>query len=221
MSKIFTTHFGVFPIRFVIKNDDLFVSKGDLYAAIGDCFTPSIRALGESFIDGGLSLLGDGSDRCQAILGDSEIGQVVHFHAAGNLLNSLGGLTDVDSPELRESSFRVSTLCRWYSSTLSRADEFFGRDIMDMLNSVKNRLDRLNPAISVRVTQEDGMYTAECDDLHLVTEATTLDELKDRVWELAPDMIEANDLQIDPESLRLYFQFSQTAAEQRRESQAN
>lgn len=212
MSKIYTASFGSLPVRFVLKNEDLFVSKIDLYAAITECFTERIRALGVEFIDKGLCLLGDSADRAPGILGDSEIGPAIHFHAAGALLGSLSDLIDVDSDDLRESSFRVNTLWAWYSESIITAVQFFGRTAMDMLSSVKNRLDRINPAILVHVTQGDGMYTAECDSLHLVTEAYTFEELTERVWELAPDMIEANDLSIDPGSLRLRFELFQDSA---------
>ena len=47
------------------------------------------------------------------------------------------------------------------------------------------------------------MFTAECDKLHLVTEADTFEALTERVWELAPDMIETNELGIDPHGTRL------------------
>lgn len=68
-----------------------------------------------------------------------------------------------------------------------------------------------NQPIDVEVTHGDGMFTAECDVLHLVTEADTFEALTERVWELAPDMIEANELGIDPDSLRLNFKFVQSA----------
>lgn len=216
MSRIFTASFGVIPVRFVLSGADLFVSKKDLYAAIMECFTPEIRRLGEKFLDGGLALLGDGEDSDGAILGDSEIGPALHFHAAGNLLSSLSDLTDVDSEALRESSKRVAKLTEWYGEAALNADIFFGRTPYDMLASVKSRLDRLNPPLPVVVSWGDGMYTAECDDLHLVTEAKTFEELTERVWELVPDMIECNELELDPGNVRLRFEVSQEAASGRR-----
>lgn len=211
MSRIFTASFGPAPVRFTLHGGDLFVSKKDLYAVLMECFTPEIRRLGESFLDSGLTLLGDGQDSGGAILGNSEIGPALHFHAAGNLLSSLSDLTDVDSEALRESSFRVNALSTWYAVAVLQADKFFGRTAFDMIESVKNRLDRLNPAFSVVVTQCDGMYTAECDGLHLVTEAETFEELTERVWELVPDMIECNDLPYEPGDIRLRFEVSQGA----------
>jgi len=68
---------------------------------------------------------------------------------------------------------------------------------------------------TVTISHGEGVYTAECDALHLVTEAETFEALTARVWELAPDMIEANDLSIDPKSLRFNFEFFQSANEQR------
>lgn len=67
----------------------------------------------------------------------------------------------------------------------------------------------------VEVTQGDGMFTAECDALHLVTEASTFEALTERVWEIAPDMIEANNLEIELDSLRLSFKFAQSAHDYR------
>ena len=58
---------------------------------------------------------------------------------------------------------------------------------------------------------EDGMWVASCDDLYLATEATSFEALVDRVWEVAPDCIESNGFDIDPQALRLNFAFEQTA----------
>lgn len=63
----------------------------------------------------------------------------------------------------------------------------------------------------VEVTHGDGMFTAECDALHLVTEASTFEALTARVWELVPDMIEANGLDVDVDSMRIHFNFEQSA----------
>lgn len=209
--SFFVASFGELPVRFVLRSGDLFVSKDDLFAAITSCFTPRIQALGGQFIEHGLSLLSDSQDKRAAVMGDSEIGPAVHFHAAGSLLHSLSDLTNVDSDDLRESSFRVSTLLRWYSAATARADEHFGRTVVDLLGSVKKRLDRLNPPLTVEVTFSDGYYTAECDALNLVTEAKTLDELTERTWLLVPDLIELNDLPMDADSVRLRFDLVQSA----------
>lgn len=85
-----------------------------------------------------------------------------------------------------------------------------------MTNIVAFKKPADNQPIDVEVTHGDGMFTAECDALHLVTEADTFEALTERVWELAPDMIEANELGIDPDSLRLNFKFVQSAHDHRR-----
>jgi hypothetical protein len=45
----------------------------------------------------------------------------------------------------------------------------------------------------------------------LVAEAQTLEELRDRVWELAPELVELNDLPIDTDSMRLHFDIAPPA----------
>ncbi|MDR1275835.1 MAG: DUF1902 domain-containing protein [Candidatus Accumulibacter sp.] len=72
-------------------------------------------------------------------------------------------------------------------------------------SSLSKQPDVLNPPLLVSVTYADGFYTAICDDLHLVTEAETLDALRDRVWELAPELVELNALPVDSDSLRFSF----------------
>ena len=57
----------------------------------------------------------------------------------------------------------------------------------------------------VSVIHSDGFYSAVCDDLCLVTEAKTIYELQDRVWELAPELVELNNLPVDADSMRLLF----------------
>lgn len=66
----------------------------------------------------------------------------------------------------------------------------------------------------VEVTYGYGMYTAVCDALHIVTESKTFEGLTHRVWEVVPDMIEANDLPLDVESIRLRFEVSQSLSDQ-------
>ncbi|MFM2397507.1 MAG: hypothetical protein RLZZ144_757 [Pseudomonadota bacterium] len=66
----------------------------------------------------------------------------------------------------------------------------------------------------VIITHGEGVYTAECEDLHLVTEAKTFEELTARVWEVAPDVIEANGLDIDPRTMHFKFNFIQSADDQ-------
>jgi hypothetical protein len=58
----------------------------------------------------------------------------------------------------------------------------------------------------VDVIQTDGVWTAVCDELGLVTEADDLETLEERVWELAPELAELNGLDIDAGDLRIHFQ---------------
>ena len=196
MENIFSTKFGNFSLRFVLKDMDVFVSRSDLFCILRNCSTPDLATHIELIAEKGLTMLGDSMDRSGAILAESTIGPTINFLAVGNLLSSLSELVDLDNDSLRETAFRIKTLRDWYCEILVKVDKHFGRDFMDLLNSAKNRLDRINPALPVHVTYSDGMYTAECDGLHLVTEAQTIDELQEVVWDLAPDMIEANNLDI-------------------------
>lgn len=216
MENIFTTQFGNLSLRFVLKDKDVFVSKPDLFELLRSCSTDDLSDHIEQIAESSFAILGDTADKTGAIVAESTIGPVIHFHAAGNLLHVMSELIDVDNNSLRETAFRIRTFMDWYCEAISKADEYFGRGIMDLLNSVKNRLDRINPALPVHITYSDGIYTAECDDLHLVTEAETIDELQEVVWDLAPDMIEANNLNINPDDLRLSFEISQSAEEYRK-----
>ncbi|MDC9606868.1 DUF1902 domain-containing protein [Xenorhabdus griffiniae] len=51
----------------------------------------------------------------------------------------------------------------------------------------------------------DDMWVAECDELGLVTEAKTYDELTEKVWEIAPELYEINGLGDHSEVFRLKF----------------
>lgn len=217
MKNIFETNFDGLALRFVLKDDDVYVSRSDIVDILCDYpFDASIeqrRALFDSMV----SLISDASDRTGAIISESTIGPVIQFHAAGNVTYMLAKfLVDSDSEFLKRKYKRINTFNVWYSSAVTSAYDHFGRTFMDMMISVKNRLDRVNPPIPVKVTYGDEMYTAECDELHLVTEASTIDELAQIVWELAPDMIEANSLPIDVDNLRLSFELPQNINELRK-----
>lgn len=57
----------------------------------------------------------------------------------------------------------------------------------------------------VSVSVHDGIWTAECDALGLVTEADSYDKLIDLAWEIAPELAELNDVGVDAGSIRLRF----------------
>ncbi len=69
--------------------------------------------------------------------------------------------------------------------------------------------------IDVKVIFDDGWYVAECDGLHIVTEADSFDALMARVWEIAPEMAQENGLNIAAHALRLRFSFEDAWPAQR------
>ncbi|MDE1473348.1 DUF1902 domain-containing protein [Xenorhabdus bovienii] len=71
-----------------------------------------------------------------------------------------------------------------------------------MLNSVSKRLDRLNDFFVVNVIHDGDVWVAECDELGLVTEAKTYDELTEQVWEITSELYE---LVGDSEYIRIKF----------------
>lgn len=52
--------------------------------------------------------------------------------------------------------------------------------------------DRFNPVFVVIVSVCDGIWTAECDALGLVTEAETYEALTERARQIAPELAELN-----------------------------
>jgi hypothetical protein len=216
MSKnTFQASFGDIPVRFVLIDGIAHISKDDLYSILFECHTKAGREIFASMFEAGLSFMGDSKDRQTAIIGESEIGQAVHFHAAGNLIVSISELTHVDSEELRESSFRVNALLRWYVSTLPAVHKHFKVEVAQMLKTVANRLDRIDPPYVVEVVFEDGIYTAQCAEIGLVTEEKTYEALTERVWEIAPELVECNLPGVDPENIRIKFEQIQSASAHR------
>ncbi|EJZ0950375.1 TPA: DUF1902 domain-containing protein [Escherichia coli] len=99
----------------------------------------------------------------------------------------------------------MNSLLQWYTIALSKADEYFGRDVVDLLSSVKRRLDRLNAPYTVNVLHDGDVWVATCDELGLVTEAPDYESLTERVWDVAGDMLVENGIDQDVESLRFSF----------------
>lgn len=67
-------------------------------------------------------------------------------------------------------------------------------------------MSTIHPLI-VEVTHQDGIWTAECDALGLVTEASDYDALIERARTIAPELAALNGLALDPDALRLSFQY--------------
>ena len=70
-------------------------------------------------------------------------------------------------------------------------------------------------AVKVIYDAEVHYFVAECDELHLVTEAPTFEGLTERVWEIAPDLLELNGIPVAPQNLRLRFELEQSPTENR------
>ncbi|VEH66651.1 Uncharacterised protein [Rodentibacter pneumotropicus] len=135
--NIYCTIWGI-SITIYFKNDELFVSKADLIAIFYDFFPVSYRTFVDEIINNGIpNIIGDKHDITSGIIGQSEVGAVIHFHAVGNLITSYSELTDVDSDVLRNAAYQVRTFSHWYIKALSKADEHFGRTIEDLFMSVK------------------------------------------------------------------------------------
>lgn len=210
MKSIFTAQFGQFPLRFILKNNELFVSKSDLTAIFYDFFPVSHQTFVDEIINKGISdVIGDKGDITSGIIGDSEIGAVIHFHAVGNLVTHYSELTDCDRDILRNSAFQVRTFSHWYIEALSQADKYFGRTLEDLLMSVKNRLDRINPPYVVEVIcdteNNETWWVGTCDKLRLATEGQTYEELQQRVWEIAPEMHELQGYGKESDNIRISF----------------
>ncbi|MCC8375112.1 MULTISPECIES: DUF1902 domain-containing protein [Photorhabdus] len=56
----------------------------------------------------------------------------------------------------------------------------------------------------VKITHDD-VWIAECDELGLVTEAKSYDELTERVWEIAPELYELNEFGSNPDGMKISF----------------
>ena len=77
---------------------------------------------------------------------------------------------------------------------------------------------RRNAVFHVQVTHaiaqdehEQTMWIAMCDELHLVTEYASYDGLIERVWEIAPELVEYNQPGVDVSTMRLRFEFEDSA----------
>lgn len=211
--KIYTAKFGENNLRFVLLGGDLFVSRGDLVVSIKQCSTDYVRPVIDVMVDKWLKMACDMSDKRGAIIGESSIGQVIHFHAVGNMLDALSSFNDSPNDEMRETGYRIRTLFLWYADAIASANEELGIAIGEMLSAVKSRLDRISPPFIVRVIHDGQVWIAENDELGLVTEAETYEALTERVWQIAPELYEMNGFGTDAEDMRISFIQEQSAEE--------
>lgn len=75
---------------------------------------------------------------------------------------------------------------------------------------IKEFEEKLNPAFRVNVSVCDGIWTAECDELGLVTEAGSYEELTERARQIAPELAELNQVGIGTDLIRLHFLHEQS-----------
>ena len=62
-----------------------------------------------------------------------------------------------------------------------------------------------SPYYQVDVSCSNGVWTAVCDKLGLVTEADKYEDLIDRAWDIAEELYVENGLGSDTDALRLSF----------------
>ncbi|MCO6514768.1 MAG: DUF1902 domain-containing protein [Snodgrassella sp.] len=67
------------------------------------------------------------------------------------------------------------------------------------------RRNRIAQPFRVDILEEDGIWTAICDDLGLVTEADSYEGVIESAREIAPDLYELNGFGSDQEQIRLDF----------------
>ena len=63
----------------------------------------------------------------------------------------------------------------------------------------------------VHVTFDNGIWTAECDVLGLVTEADTYEALIERVWLIAPELAELNNVEFHVDNMCFHFYHEEIA----------
>ncbi|QIC69813.1 DUF1902 domain-containing protein [Acinetobacter indicus] len=209
MHKLYTAHFENNVARFVLTNEskDVFVSKKDISNILLSVCTPDFKPIFSGFFDSIVRDFLDTYDKRGAVIEIDTIGPVVHFHAIGNILHILGDLHSVSqTSRFKENSFRFNTVSKWYIQASIEATNELDLSLQDFLISVKNRLGRYNPPFVVSVSHIDGIWIAENDDLGLVTEAKSYDDLTERVWEIAPELAELNELDVNVEDMRISFQ---------------
>jgi hypothetical protein len=81
--------------------------------------------------------------------------------------------------------------------------------LMTALSLVAKFINRHHKPFVVKVTVCEGVWTAVCDALGLVTEADSYEQLIERAWEVAPELIELNAIDVAGE-IRLQFTHTKT-----------
>lgn len=211
---VYSAAFGGIEIRFIHipEHRTVYVCREDLLAAVKSCLFGMNDSAADRLLREGLEFFADAEDKTGALIEVDTIGPALNAHAAGNFLHAMTELRDTANAALCESAFRVHALFLWYCEAFSQANRHFGFSLNEMLAMVAKRLDRLNPPFIVRVSVHNGLWTAECDALGLVTEADNYETLVERAWEIAPELAELNAVGVDAEKLRLRFSHETTAS---------
>lgn len=212
MKNIYKAQYGNITVRFAMRDGDLYVSWDDI-ALVFEDFSPEYAK--KVALEEGLSIVADSQDQTAIVVDVDTIGKAVNVFAVGTLISSLAALASEHDKGLLEIGIPAQAAFKWYFSVISDANDYFDRGLGDIMASAIKRMDRVNPALPVNITYSEGVYTAVCNELYLVTESKSLDELQELVWDLAPDLIDLNDLDIDPENLRLSFLLEQSINEHR------
>lgn len=208
MSRIYTAYFDNLPLRIVCfgKQRALYVSKSD-FVAIANRLDNDLLP-GKQIMNTGLSEFIDADERRSMPIADNEIGLCCLGYAVGGLILTVAEFRTHEKEEVRELGYRYQSLLNWYSYTMTEAGKYFNLSIEDMMHTVVTKMNKTNPPFIVEVIkdEESKYWVASCEDLGLVTEAQTYEELTERCWEVVPDLIELNGLQVNPKDVRLRFE---------------
>ncbi len=80
---------------------------------------------------------------------------------------------------------------------------------MTKLSMLAKMINRHKRPFIIKVSVHEGIWTAECDALGLVTEAESYEQLIERAWEVAPELIELNAIDVAGD-IRLQFTHTKT-----------
>lgn len=217
MNKIYTAKIAENTVRFTrIGCDvDAFVSQDDMRGVLEKCCTGDVLPVFGLMLDLAIRQFTDSQDRRGAVVATETIGPVINVYAMGNILTVLSDFKNVEPQGLRLSGQQFHSLLEEFTAAAGVAVIELGLSLNDLVVSANARLDRHFPSLVVEVTNDSGTWVAECDSLGLVTEADSFDHLKERVWEIAPDLAHDNLPDLDPGLMRLQFRQIETACEHR------
>lgn len=217
--KIVIKRFGEINVRFCYepKLRICYVCKGDILDSIVSLSDLEAQTVVRYIFENGIKDFIDADEKKSLIIDKNEIGLCLDVYSIGSLMHVISEMHDEPQANdiLRETSFRMNALLTWFTEAVTQAGNEFGVEIMDILTAVKMHLDKVNPAFQVEVTQDGDLWIAECDALGIVTEAESFEELESNTWGLVPDLVALNQVDINPDDVRLSFTHTVTAKAQR------